>query len=95
MFDVVLISDQQEGEVRKASFQTCCAVCSSQIDVELDGEYLLSVRYTGGCHGNTQGIGALVAGMKKADVIARLEGIDCKGRGTSCPDQLARALKML
>ena len=41
------------------------------------------------------GIGALVVGMKKSDVIARLEGIDCKGRGTSCPDQLARALKML
>ena len=95
MFDVVLISDQQEGDVRKASFLTCGAVCSSQVDIELEGETLRSVRYTGGCHGNTQGIGALVVGMKKSDVIARLEGIDCKRRGTSCPDQLARALKML
>ena len=66
-----------------------------QIDIELEGDIVRSARYTGGCHGNTQGIGALVAGMKKADVIARLEGINCKARGTSCPDQLARALKQL
>ncbi|MBQ1168564.1 MAG: TSCPD domain-containing protein, partial [Bacteroidales bacterium] len=44
---------------------------------------------------NTQGVSILCEGMRKEDVIARLEGIDCKGRGTSCPDQLARALKML
>lgn len=95
MFEVTLINDQTEGGIRKAAFQTCNAVCSRQIDIELDGDVVRSVRYTGGCHGNTQGIGALVVGMKKADIISRLEGIDCKGRGTSCPDQLARALKML
>ena len=95
MFEVKLISNEVEGSVRKASFQTCDVVCSKQIDIELEGEVVRSVRYTGGCHGNTQGIGALVEGMTKADVIARLEGINCKGRGTSCPDQLARALKML
>ena len=95
MFDVTLISDTMEGGIRKAAFLTCDAVCSQQIDIELDGETVRSVRYTGGCHGNTQGLGALVAGMEKAEVIARLEGIDCHGRGTSCPDQLARALKML
>lgn len=95
MFEVTLISDVAEGGVRKASFQTCDAVCSSRIDIEQDGETIRSVRYTGGCHGNLQGVGALVAGMNKKDVIARLEGINCKGRGTSCPDQLARALKML
>ena len=95
MFEPELISNKLDGGIRKASFLTCNAVCSMQIDVELEGETLRSVRYTGGCHGNTQGIGALVAGMKKDDVIARLEGINCKGRGTSCPDQLARALKML
>lgn len=93
MFDVTLISDVVEDGIRKASFQTCGAVCSKQIDIQLEGELVRSVQYTGGCHGNTQGVGALVAGMSKADVIARLEGIDCKGRGTSCPDQLARALK--
>ena len=95
MFDVKLISDVTESGVRKASFQTCDAVCSSQIDIELDGETIRSVRYTGGCHGNTQGIGALVVGMDRKDVIERLAGINCKGRGTSCPDQLARALQML
>ena len=95
MFDVTLISDTVEGRIRKAAFLTCDAVCSQRIDIELDGETVQSVRYTGGCHGNTQGIGALAVGMKKDEIIARLAGIDCKGRGTSCPDQLARALKML
>ncbi|MBQ3984804.1 MAG: TIGR03905 family TSCPD domain-containing protein [Bacteroidales bacterium] len=95
MFEVTLISDKTEGGIRKASFLTCEAVCSSQIDIELEGDTLKSVRYTGGCNGNLQGIGALVAGMNKDEVIERLSGINCKGRGTSCPDQLSRALKML
>jgi len=95
LFDVTLLSDVQDGVVRRASFQTCGAVCSSRIDIELEDDVIRSVRYTGGCHGNTQGIGALVVGMKKTDVISRLSGIDCKGRGTSCPDQLSRALRML
>ena len=94
-FDVTLLSDSKEGNVRKATFQTCDDVCSSLIEIELEGDTILSVRYTGGCHGNTQGVASLVAGMKKDDVIERLSGIDCKGRGTSCPDQLSRALKML
>ena len=95
MFEVTKISDQTEGGIRKASFQTSSVVCSRQIDIELEGDVVRSVRYTGGCHGNTQGVGALAVGMKKDDVITRLAGINCKGRGTSCPDQLARALKML
>ena len=95
MFEVKQISNEVEGGIRRASFQTCDAVCSRQIDIELDGDVIKSVQYTGGCHGNTQGLSALVKGMKKADVIARLDGINCKGRGTSCPDQLSRALKML
>lgn len=64
-----------------------------QIDIELDGETIRSVVFTGGCHGNTQGIAALVSGMRAEEAIARLEGINCRGKGTSCPDQLARALK--
>jgi len=71
----------------------CQGTCSRQIDIELDGETIRSVVFTGGCHGNTQGIAALVRGMKAADAIARLEGIDCRGKGTSCPDQLAKALR--
>lgn len=68
-------------------------VCSRQIDIELEGDTVRRVTFTGGCHGNTQGISALVQGMKVGEVIARLEGIDCRGKGTSCPDQLACALR--
>lgn len=68
-------------------------VCSRKIDIELDGDVIKSVRFTGGCNGNTQGISKLVVGMKVQDVIDKLDGIDCNGRGTSCPAQLAKALK--
>ena len=71
----------------------CVGTCSQAIQFEMDGDVIQSVRFLGGCDGNTQGVAALVAGMKAEDAIARLEGIDCRGRGTSCPDQLARALK--
>ncbi|MBE5940401.1 MAG: TIGR03905 family TSCPD domain-containing protein [Lachnospiraceae bacterium] len=67
--------------------------CAMAIDFELDGDIIKSVKFLGGCHGNTQGIAKLVEGMKIDDVIEKLEGTDCGGRGTSCPDQLARALK--
>lgn len=67
--------------------------CSSQIKIQLEGDIISSVEFVGGCHGNTQGVAALVAGMTKDEAIRRLKGIDCRGRGTSCPDQLARALE--
>ena len=68
-------------------------VCSRKIDIEVDGDVIKSVHFTGGCNGNTQGVATLVEGMKVDDVIKKLENIDCGGRGTSCPDQLAKALK--
>ena len=68
-------------------------VCSKQIDIELDGDVIKSVKFTGGCSGNTQGVATLVAGMKVSDAISRLDGIRCGIRETSCPDQLAKALK--
>ena len=95
MYDVTLISDNTNGGIRKTAFRTCAAVCSEQIDIVTEGNVIKSIAYTKGCHGNTQGIGKLCQGMKIDDVIAKLDGIDCKGRGTSCPDQLARALKQL
>lgn len=95
MFDVTKISDVTENGIRKTSFGTCPYVCSEQIDIETEGDIIRKVQYVKGCHGNTQGIAKLCVGMKTADVIERLEGINCKARGTSCPDQLARALKML
>lgn len=71
----------------------CVGTCSRQVDVEVEGGVIVRVAFTGGCHGNTQGIAALTRGMKVEEAIARLEGIDCRGKGTSCPDQLAKALK--
>ncbi len=95
MYEVKKLSDRIEGGIRKTSFRTCDAVCSEQIDIETEDDVIRRIQYTRGCHGNTQGIASLCQGMRVSDVIARLEGIDCKGRGTSCPDQLARALKQL
>ena len=68
-------------------------VCSKEINIELDGDVIKSVKFTGGCSGNTQGVAKLVEGMPAKEVIARLEGIQCGRRPTSCPDQLATALK--
>ncbi|MCI9546681.1 MAG: TIGR03905 family TSCPD domain-containing protein [Lachnospiraceae bacterium] len=68
-------------------------VCSQSIAFDIEDGKVRHVKFTGGCHGNTQGIAKLVEGMEAQDVIARLEGTNCGGRGTSCPDQLARALK--
>ena len=72
-------------------------VCSRQITIEYDEDTktLGDVSFVGGCNGNLKGIGALIKGMKIDDVIDRLEGNDCRGRGTSCPDQLAEALKSI
>ena len=69
-------------------------VCSANIKFELDNGIVKNVRFTRGCNGNTQGVGALVEGMEVDEVIKRLKGIKCGGRGTSCPDQLALALEM-
>lgn len=68
-------------------------VCSRQIFLELDGDTIESVSFIGGCNGNLQGIGALVKGMNINEAITRLKGIDCGGKGTSCPDQLSKALE--
>lgn len=66
--------------------------CSRQIAFETDGNTVKNVQFTFGCSGNTQGISALVENMEVDKVISLLSNIDCNGRGTSCPDQLAKAL---
>jgi uncharacterized protein (TIGR03905 family) len=68
-------------------------VCSSRIYFTIDAGKIMRVEFMDGCEGNLQGISSLVEGMDVAEVIKRLRGIDCSGRGTSCPDQLARALE--
>ena len=67
--------------------------CSRQIDIELKDGVIDSVKFTGGCNGNLQGVSALVKGMTPQEAISKLKGIRCGMKPTSCPDQLATALK--
>lgn len=67
--------------------------CSTQIQFELVDGKIHDVKFTGGCNGNLKGICSLVEGMDAKEAIARLEGIRCGVKATSCPDQLAKALK--
>lgn len=67
--------------------------CSRQIVLEIENDILQSVEFYGGCNGNLKGISSLCAGMSIDDIIEKLEGIRCGFKSTSCPDQLAQALK--
>ena len=68
-------------------------VCSQKIDFDIVDNKVTNVKFYGGCNGNTQGVARLVECMDVHDAIARMEGIQCGFKGTSCPDQLAKALK--
>lgn len=68
-------------------------VCSKLMIVDVEDQVISDVQIVGGCHGNGQGMCALLKGMAVGEAITRLEGIDCHQRGTSCPDQMAQALK--
>ena len=72
---------------------TTSGTCSRAINFEVEGEIIKSVNFVGGCSGNTQGVARLVEGMNIHDAIAKIDGIKCGARSTSCPDQLAKALK--
>lgn len=67
--------------------------CSTQIDIEVSEGIIRSVKFTGGCNGNLQGVSRLVEGMKAEDAIAKLRGIKCGFKPTSCPDQLSYAIE--
>ena len=69
--------------------------CSTAIDVEVKDGRIESVKFTGGCNGNLQGISSLVKGMMVEEAISRLKGIRCGFKSTSCPDQLAKALESM
>lgn len=79
--------------MEKAYTYKTTGTCSREIDFVLDGDVVKSVKFVGGCSGNTQGVAALVAGMKVDEAISRLKGIKCGFKPTSCPDQLAVALE--
>lgn len=68
-------------------------VCSREILFDIENGKVCNVRFIGGCNGNTQGIAKLVEGMDADEVVRRLRGVSCNGRGTSCPDQLAIAIE--
>ncbi len=68
-------------------------VCSKQMEVDVEDGVIQAVRVMGGCNGNLKGIASLLKGMEVEDAIARMEGIRCGMKSTSCPDQLAQALK--
>ena len=73
-------------------FKTC-GVCSSSIEFDVKDNKITNVHFIGGCSGNTQGVARLIEGMDVDEAISRIDGIHCGARPTSCPDQLARALK--
>lgn len=68
-------------------------VCSKQIDVEIKDGRIEDIKVLGGCNGNLKGICALLKGADARETVERLKGTDCGGRGTSCPDQIARAIE--
>lgn len=70
-------------------------VCANQIVIDVDNGIVNNIKFVGGCSGNTQGVAALVKGMKVTEVIERLQGIRCGFKKTSCPDQLAKALSQI
>ncbi|MCQ2514215.1 MAG: TIGR03905 family TSCPD domain-containing protein [Ruminococcus sp.] len=74
---------------------TPSGVCSRQMNVELDeNENIVKCEIIGGCAGNTTGVSKLVIGMNANEAIKKLRGIDCRGKGTSCPDQLSNAIEL-
>ena len=68
-------------------------VCSRHFSIDVQNGIIQDITIDGGCHGNLQGIAALIRGQKVEDVIQKLENIQCRSKGTSCPDQIANALK--
>ena len=79
--------------MKKQFSYTTHGVCSRQIDLTIEDDIIVEAKFTGGCHGNTQGVAALVIGMNVDEAIRRLKGIKCGMKNTSCPDQLSRALE--
>ena len=82
------------GKTERFTYQTSPMVCSQEMNFEIEGETVKSVEILGGCPGNLIGISRLISGMKIQDVIRKFDGISCAGKPTSCPDQIAQALKL-
>ena len=92
-----IIKDETRDGVRYVTATPSSKVCSKQIDVEIDVKTrtICAAKFTRGCDGNAKGLCMLLKGMKVDEVVKRLDGVNCAGRGTSCPDQMAQVLKSL
>lgn len=77
----------------KTVYETSPQVCSSRIVIETDGSKIVKINFVGGCNGNTQGVARLAEGMEIDDVIEKLRNIRCGAKSSSCPAELAKALK--
>ena len=82
-------------ETQRITYVPQGGVCSKLMIIDAKEGIIEQVQIVGGCHGNTQGLSKLLVGMEVKEAIRRLEGIDCRERGTSCPDQMAQALKQI
>ena len=80
-------------ETQRITYVPQGGVCSKLMIIDAKEGIIEQVQIVGGCHGNTQGLSKLLVGMEVKEAIRRLEGIDCRERETSCPDQMAQALK--
>lgn len=87
-----IVSDEMKDGLRVVHYRPDDIVCSVDIEIHTQGDVIEYVKFTKGCNGNAKGIGALIKGMKMDEAIAKLQGITCGRRPTSCPDQLANAL---
>lgn len=83
---------EENKEIIRYTYKTH-GTCSTHIELELEGDIIKDVAFWNGCNGNLQGISRLVKGMKISEVVARLSGIHCGSRATSCPDQFSKALQ--
>ena len=92
-----IVSDETSGGVRSIEAIPSAKVCSTKVEIEINTKdrTIKDLHFTRGCAGNAKGLGLLAQGMKVSDVVARLRGVPCGRRGTSCPDQLARILESL
>lgn len=91
----MVIAEETTKDNHHVTWQTH-GTCSKFIDIDLDADgWVRNVHFIGGCQGNTTGICSLVKGMKAREVKERLMGTNCGNRGTSCPDQLAKALEAM
>lgn len=87
------IITEKENETMETITYIPRGVCSRRMEIDLEGDVIKAVRVTGGCSGNLQGISSLLVDMTREEAIRRMEGIKCGPKATSCPDQLAQALK--